>query len=363
MEALGEVDVVGVGARAAAQDLEIEPDEAAGALAVGDGAALDVERLLLLLDVAQLLEDLAQRLIGADVIDLHALHLQAPVVGAVVHRHHVEPLLEEVDRRQEALALQPVGIEPVGSVVRGHDELDAAVHHLLEEAPEDHGIRDVRDVELVEADQAMAARGARGDRGERVLRAAQLVELAMDLAHEVMEVHAALALEWHAAEERVHEEALAAADRAPEVDALRQLGMNQQALQRVRALRLVGAPLLVEPLQPLDRAPLRRIGDEAALGEALLVERDDILRHGTLAMRSCAERSSNERNMIGCSLVVSMAMRSSSIASQAMLPSWLSQICTKRRRSPICVSMMRKPKTPSRFFEFCTNPCRLSCAI
>src|SRR5204863_210334 len=84
--------------------------------------------------------------------------------------------------------------------------------------------------------------------------------------------------------------------------------------------RLVGAPFLVEPLQPLDRAPLRRIGDESALGEALLVECDDILGHGTLVIRSCAERSSRVRSMIGCSRVVSMAMRSSCIASQAMLP-------------------------------------------
>src|SRR5689334_14392050 len=54
--------------------------------------------------------------------------------------------------------------------------------------------------------------------------------------------------------------------------------MDEEALQRIAALLLIGAPLLVEPLQTLYRPPLRRVGDEAALREALLVDGNDIVR-------------------------------------------------------------------------------------
>src|SRR5262249_6542759 len=101
-------------------------------------------------------------------------------------------------------------------------------------------------------------------------------ELAMDLAHEVVEVHAPLPHQRHAEVERIHEEALAAPHRPPQVDALGQIGMHQQALQRVRAALLVFAPLLVELLQALDRAPLRRFDDEAPLRQVLLVKREDV---------------------------------------------------------------------------------------
>src|ERR1043166_6274852 len=185
----------------------------------------------------------------------------------------------------------------------------------------------------------------------------------MDLAHEMVEVHAALAHEGHAAVEGIHQEALAAADRPPQIHPFGRRGMHQQALQCRVAACLVGAPLFVQALQPLDGAPLRRIRDEAALSEAFLVERDDIGAHGSLAMRSCAERSRSVRSMIGSSRVVSIAMRSSSIASQAMLPSRLSQICRYTRTSPSCVSMMRRPRMPSRFFEFCVKPCSFNCAM
>src|SRR5258706_10127738 len=57
MEAPRQVDVVGVGPRPPAQRLEIEPHQPAGPLAVGNGSAFDVERLLLFFDVLERLEN------------------------------------------------------------------------------------------------------------------------------------------------------------------------------------------------------------------------------------------------------------------------------------------------------------------
>src|SRR5690349_14512877 len=195
-------------------------------------------------------------------------------------------------------------------------------------------------MELVEAEQAITPRGARREGGERVLRALQLAELAMDLAHEMVEVHAPLAHQRHAQEERVHEEALAPPDRPPEVDALRHRRLDEQPLQRIRAPRLVGAPLLVKALQALHRAPLRRVRDEAPLLQVLAVERDDILAHpfsDLLSTASAASRITSDiegcawqmRAMSSAEAPNSMATTASAISSLARLPI----ACTPRMRS------------------------------
>src|SRR6185503_8685136 len=137
----------------------------------------------------------------------------------------------------------------------------------------------------------------------------------------VVEVHAPLAHQRHAQIERVHQEALAAADRAPEVHALGQRRLDQQALQRAVAALLVGAPLLVELLQPLDRAPLRRILDEAAAREALLVDRDDVLGQmlsERLSTPSAASFSASESEGCACTIMpMSSAEPRNSIATTA----------------------------------------------
>src|SRR5947208_14498529 len=54
VEAPGELDIVGIGARPAAQHREIEPHQAAGAPAVGNAAPFHVPGVLFLLDVPQI---------------------------------------------------------------------------------------------------------------------------------------------------------------------------------------------------------------------------------------------------------------------------------------------------------------------
>ena len=108
----------------AADHLEIEPDDAAGAVAVGDDAPLDVELLEFLLHLGDPLEVLHQcavrsfaerRVVGLDVLQ-HAL----AVVDAAVDVQDVEALLQELDRGQEVLALEPVLVQLVRVIVRSH---------------------------------------------------------------------------------------------------------------------------------------------------------------------------------------------------------------------------------------------------
>src|SRR5882762_7888754 len=88
-------------------------------------------------------------------------------------------------------------------------------------------------------------------------------------------MHAALSHQRQAQVKAVHQKALSPADPAPQVHAARKRRMHHQALERRAAPRLVGGPLLVKLLQPLDRAQLRGIALEPAAFKRLVVETDD----------------------------------------------------------------------------------------
>ena len=123
----------------------------------------------------------------------------------------------------------------------------------LQQPAEDHGVGDVGDVELVEADEAPPARDARGDGGERVGLLLQPGEVLVDVAHERVEMDARLAADRHGREEAVHQEALAAADAAPEVDAARDRGRREELRERRLPRGAEGPQRERELLQPVAR--------------------------------------------------------------------------------------------------------------
>src|SRR6185436_16089049 len=96
------------------------------------------------------------------------------------------------------------------------------LHRLLEETAEDHRVGDVADMKLVKANEPVAARGPLRGGGDGVLGALQLIQVAMDLPHEMMEMHSPLAHQRDAEIKTVHEEALAAPHRTPEIHPFRQ---------------------------------------------------------------------------------------------------------------------------------------------
>ena len=110
---------------------------------------------------------------------------------------------------------------PVGG---RHDD-ETAGKQLLEQPAQDHRIGDVGDVEFVETEQPGLCGDAVGDHADGVVGLvavlAFLVDAPMDVAHEGVEVDAALARDRRAFEEEVHQQRLAAADPAPQIDAAR----------------------------------------------------------------------------------------------------------------------------------------------
>jgi hypothetical protein len=92
----------------------------------------------------------------------------------------------------------------------------------------------------------------------------------MGLLHEFMKVDAPLRLERRIVEENIHEQGLAAPDRAPDIDALGTWLRLQKEPARPALLRKERG---VQLIKALDRARLRRIAFERARADELLITR------------------------------------------------------------------------------------------
>ena len=83
----------------------------------------------------------------------HAAHPLAPEVAPGVHRHHIQPLLDQRDERQERvaprLALEQIVRRDIGC--RDHDH--AAIEQRLEQPAKDHCVGNVVHLEFIEAQQ------------------------------------------------------------------------------------------------------------------------------------------------------------------------------------------------------------------
>ena len=185
--------------------------------------------------------------------------------------------LDQVNCRQEARALQAVTVE-VGrvDVGRGHQH-DALVEHALEQPGQDHRIADVADEEFVQHQYPKAGPApAPHDQRQPVAFAAMRAQLRVHLAHEAVEVGAVLAVagarrarrqvgaaqlaQGQRGVEQVHQEGLAAAHAAPQVQAgdRRRLAGAAKALQQAGPLRHAQG-FAVDPVEFFQHRALGRI--------------------------------------------------------------------------------------------------------
>jgi hypothetical protein len=139
-----------------------------------------------------------------------------------------------------------------------------AVNSAGEQPAEDHRIRDVGDVEFVEADQPRSACDAARHGGERIGLGLERRELGVDGAHERVEMHARLAPKGDLREELVHQQALAAAHAAPQVDAARHRRRREPAAQQRTARLAKRRELVRQLLQPDECAQLRVVERRAS---------------------------------------------------------------------------------------------------
>ena len=201
MELLGDLEVVVLRPRATAQRAEIKPDNAAGAPQRAQFAVLDVQHRVLVTGLGQLAESGLQRGLGLLVqrveVEPGLLQRSLPVVAAMVDVDDLELVLEHVDRRQDAVAVQAVGIERVGMKIRGRHDRHPVGEQRGQQAVQDHRVGDIGDVELVKADQPEPPGDALSQLVERIDRTLELLQLAVDLAHELVKVQPGLARQRH----------------------------------------------------------------------------------------------------------------------------------------------------------------------
>ena len=180
------------------------------------------------------------------------------VVLAAIHRDHRHVPLDRLDRREEAFAVETVGVQLLRRLVGGGDQHHALLEHDAQQAAEQDGVADIADEQLVEAQHPHVPRQLTGQGAQRVGCTGQFELALVHPLHEVVEV---LAPRGHAQAlvEVVHQPGLAAPHRPPQVD----------ALDRAVAVRLVQG--LETTLQRLGGAPLRLVGSETALFHGLAI--------------------------------------------------------------------------------------------
>ncbi len=208
-------------------------------------------------------------------VEVDLVQRNAAIVRAVIDVDDFQLFDQQLDGRQDAVAVQAVRIQLVRPEVGRGDDGDAVAEHRVQQPVQDHRVGHVGDVELVEADQPEALGDALAKFFQWVGNALQVLQLAVHLAHELVEVQARLAGERHGLEEAVHQEALAAADAAVHIDAARQRRAHEQLGHGVGAPCLVVGPFVLAALQGHHGAQLRRVGLVAALGQDFLVELGD----------------------------------------------------------------------------------------
>ncbi|MNV52192.1 hypothetical protein D3C71_1442720 [compost metagenome] len=143
-------------------------------------------------------------------------------------------LLQQRDRRHEAVALQAVEVQVLNGRVGSGHQGDAFGEQTLQQARQQHRITDVGDEKFVQHQHAQVVAPFLGDLGQRITLPLMLAQTLVDATHETVEVGAVLLLDRQAVVEQVDQESLATAHAAPEVQALDRLGLLPEGGQAVQ---------------------------------------------------------------------------------------------------------------------------------
>ncbi len=202
-------------------------------------------------------------------------------------------LLQQPDRRQEALSLQATLVQLVGTRIGGCDQRHAAAEQTVEQSSENHRIADVADEELVEAQHLGIARDVRGNAIQRIINAFQFGKAAMHVLHDAMEVAALLRPDVERLVEKIHQEGLAASNTAAHVQAANRRTPAEPAIDeaaKASRSRADGAQALLQVLEAVDKRELRGITHVAFAAKALFVGFANIQTTLNIVFATCRRR-------------------------------------------------------------------------
>ncbi len=178
--------------------------------------------------------------------------------------------LDGLDGRQEALAVETVGVQLPGRLVGGDHQHHAVGEQFLQQASEQDGIADVADEQLVEAQHTHLGGQFVRQALQRIGSAGQLEQAAVHPTHEMMEMLAARG-QLQGVLEAIHQPGLAPPHRPPEVHAVDRLSGVQ------------GPQTVVEQRHGV---PLSRVGNEALMVDGVAVQGSKRRGHGTASRRT-----------------------------------------------------------------------------
>ena len=198
------------------------------------------------LALSQTVEGIGHRSVGffaqGTQVQIHLLQHAAAVIGAVVDIDDVQFFVQQIDRRQDAVAVHATRVQIVGLEVGGRDKAHAVVKQGVEQAVQDHGIGDVGHMELVKTNQLVPFGHLLAQHIQGIDGALQLAQLTVDLSHELMEMQTRFATDRYRFKKAIHQKTFAAPHAAVHVDTAWNGRTVDQLLQGVRTLLFVGGP-------------------------------------------------------------------------------------------------------------------------
>jgi len=180
--------------------------------------------------------------------------------------------LQQREEGQKQSAVEATFIKPLGRDVRGCHQHKALGEERLEEAGQNHRIRNIGDGAFIEAEELCFRRdgGGHGGDGVGVLHLAGFdaltvgVDAVMHIGHEVLEMHALFVRRGGGLQHQIHQHGFAAAHRAIEIEPLGRLGLAAQAAEKAGRLRLIGGQKLAERIHLGECVALRLVGLDRA---------------------------------------------------------------------------------------------------
>jgi len=195
-------------------------------------------------------------------------------------------LLQQLDGRQEARALQAVLVQVLRRGVRRGHQRDALGEHALQQPRQQHRIADVGDEEFVQHQHAQLAARLAHDLRQRIALARVQAQALVHAAHEPVEVGAVLAATFamrlvlrhriggqrQVVVEQVHQEGLAASHLAPVVQSLHRLRRLAEQPAEQAGCAVVREQCRMDAVQFHQRRMLRGIVLPLALRGAARVQ-------------------------------------------------------------------------------------------
>jgi hypothetical protein len=145
----------------------------------------------------------------------------------------------------------------------------------LEQAPQNHGVRNIADKKFVKAQNPGFCSDTRGDRSQRIFYVTDCSQSIMDVVHHAMKVNAFFAVFIQTFEKQVHQECFAAPDAPPDIEApdavLMRFAVPGKQTEQSCPGRTASFYAPLQVFESFDDVELGRIADMATAGQAVLI--------------------------------------------------------------------------------------------